>query len=117
MNRNLHRCAIAANGEVHIIAQIDSSEAARTFLRQNRIPIHVRDVIAALKQSISGTARIDTQDHWLRPELEPARLARSSSTESAIASEILDTDALCTGREPGGTSSDGYSLSSPCARH
>ena len=101
MNRNLHRCAIAANGEVHIIAEIDSSEAARTFLRQNRIPIHVRDVIAALKQSISGTARIDTQDHWLRPELEPARLARGSSTERAIASEILDANALCARSEPG----------------
>ena len=101
MNRNLHRCPIATNGEVHIIAEVDSSEAACTFLGQNRIAIDVRDVIAALKQSISGTPGINTQDHWLRPELEPARLARGSSPERAIASEILDADALCARSEPG----------------
>jgi hypothetical protein len=112
VNRNLHRCTIAANGEVHIIAEVDSGEAARPFLREDRIAVDVRYVIAALEQSIGGTSRIDPKDHRLRPELEPARLGRRSSIERAVASEILDANALCARREAGGASGDSDSLRS-----
>jgi hypothetical protein len=51
-NRDLHRLAIAFDGEVHIVARLDASEATRTLRCQNRLTIDVRDQVAATQYTI-----------------------------------------------------------------
>jgi hypothetical protein len=51
-NCDLHRLAIAPDGEIHVVARLDASEATRTLRRQNRLTIDVRDQVAATQYTI-----------------------------------------------------------------